>query len=120
MNTELALIDDWYELTRYLTERVAAFPRTHRHTLGAKIADHCDTLLAELVRARYAPRGQAKLDALRTANVELEVLRFRLRLAHDLKALAHDAHRHALERLQACGRQLGGWVRSLEPRPEPK
>jgi hypothetical protein len=120
MNTELALIDDWYELTRYLAERVATFPRAHRYTLGATIAGQCDALLADLVRARYMPRGAAKLDLLRAVNVELEVLRFRLRLAHDLKALAHNAHGHALERLQGCGRQLGGWVRSLEPKAEPK
>ncbi len=106
MNTELALVDDWYELTRYLAERVATFPRAHRYTLG--------------VRARYLPRGATKLDLLRTVNVELEVLRFRLRLAHDLKALPHQSHEHALYRVRACGRQLGGWVRSLEAKAEPK
>ncbi len=116
MSAELRLVDDWYELTRHLAERVERFPRGQRHGVGAEVNARCLAVLADLVRAKFAPAGPQKADTLRRANVELEVIRFLLRLAHDLKALPHDAHRHALERLQECGRQLGGWVKAVTTR----
>jgi len=112
MSVELQLVDDCYELTRDLADRVDRFPRAQRHGVGAEINARCLTVLADLIRAKFAPPGPAKAEPLRRANVELEVLRFLLRLAHDRMALSHDAHRHVLERLQAVGRQLGGWIKS--------
>lgn len=50
---------------------------------------------------------------LKTANVSLEVLRFQLRLAADLKALPHAGHEHILRLAHGVGTQVGGWLRSL-------
>jgi len=118
MATELLLIEDWYAVTRLLTDRIAKFPRLHRYSLGQHIASNCCEILADLIRAKYMPGGERKLQLLRQINVELEVLRFRLRLAHDLGALPHGAHRTSLERVMNCGKQLGGWIKLLDRKPQ--
>ncbi len=79
MSAELPVIADCYALTLDLTRRVEKFPRHHRATLGAELADRCRAVLAGLIRARYAaPTDRPSLLA--AANVELELLRFGLRL----------------------------------------
>jgi hypothetical protein len=69
-------------------------------------------VLALLVRARYASPGD-RGELLAAVNVELEVLRFQLRLAKDLAALPLSSHGHALERLARVGAQVGGWLKSV-------
>jgi hypothetical protein len=49
---------------------------------------------------------------------KLEVLRFRVRLARDLKALPTTSHGHAAQLLEAVGAQVGGWLKS-QRRGEP-
>jgi hypothetical protein len=73
-------------------------------------------VLALLLRARYAGAGDAKAGLLASVNVELEVLRFQLRLAKDLAALPLNSHGHAVKRLGQVGAQVGGWIESLGKR----
>jgi hypothetical protein len=48
-------------------------------------------------------------------NAELEVLRFQIRLAKDLKALPVNSQGHAAGLI---GAQVGGWIKSLKPRTD--
>jgi len=93
-------------------KRVQQFPRSLRYGLGRSIEARTETLLALLIRAKYAPRGE-KDAILRETNVELEVLRFQIRQAVDLKALPLNGHLSVMEKLEAVGRQVGGWRKSL-------
>jgi hypothetical protein len=43
------------------------------------------------------------------------VLRFQLRLAKDLAALATSSHGHAAGLVEQVGGQVGGWLRALRP-----
>jgi hypothetical protein len=114
MSQELRVLQDFYDLSLYLSQRVLRFPRNVRYGLGLAIERRLQDLLALLVRAKYAPpTGKAPL--LRDANVELEVLRFQVRQAAELKALALGSQKHALERLGQVGQQVGGWLRALRP-----
>src|SRR5713101_7796806 len=81
MAAELQVIRDFYDLTHYLVGHVVKFPRHHRHSLGIDMERRLQVVLALLVQAKYAGAGDAKAALLAKANVELEVLRFQLRLA---------------------------------------
>jgi hypothetical protein len=112
MAQELQVIQDFQDLSVYLTARVLTFPRGVRYGLGLAMEQRLQVLLALLIRAKYAsPAGKA--PHLREANVELEVLRFQLRQALEVKALPIKSHRHAIERLTQVGNQVGGWLKAL-------
>ncbi len=115
MSKELKVIQDFEDLALYLVERVLKFPRNIRHGLGLAMEERLQALLALFVRAKYAARAD-KEPLLRDVNVELEVLRFQLRQATVLKALAANSQHHVLERLRQVGQQVGGWLKSLRPR----
>jgi hypothetical protein len=113
MAQELKVIEDFYELTSYLVGRIARFPRQHRYSLGTDMERRLQAVLALLIQAKYAAGGEDKSALLRTANVELEVLRFQLRLARDLAALAQSSHGHAIKLAAQVGSQIGGWLKAV-------
>ena len=120
MSAELQVIGDFYDLTRYLVDRIGKFPRHHRHSLGTDMEHRLQAVLALLLRAKYHGPGEGKGKLLADANVELEVLRFQLRLAHDLAALPTNSHGHSIRLLEGVGSQVGGWLRATRgatPRP---
>lgn len=118
MARELQVIDDCYELSCYLSRRVEKFPRHQRHTLGAGIEQQLQAILAQLIRAKFASGAEAKRGLLTEVNVELEVLRFQLRLAKDLTALPLTSHGHSAKLVEQVGTQVGGWLKTLRgPRP---
>jgi hypothetical protein len=91
---------------------VGKFPRDHRFTLGDRIQHRLYGLLELLLRATYAARSH-KRPLLQDANVELEILRHELRLALDLQLLSDRQIEHATRLIDAVGKQVGGWLRSV-------
>jgi hypothetical protein len=109
---ELKVIADCYDLALYLSQRVEKFPRSHRYTLGADIERRVQGLLGQLIRARYAT-PDARAGLLREVNADLEVLRFQVRLAKDLRALPVTSQGHAAGLIEGVGAQVGGWLKAL-------
>ena len=60
----------------------------------------------------------SKDEILRDVNIELEVLRFQIRQAVDLKALPQNGQLALIEKLVAVGQQVGGWRQGLFRQPE--
>ncbi|MEW6078707.1 MAG: diversity-generating retroelement protein Avd [Thermodesulfobacteriota bacterium] len=109
MAQELKVIQDFYDFTLWLISHTEKFPRHHRYSLGLAMENRLQRILELLLRAKYSRR---KTDFLNDANIELEVLRFQVRLSKDLKALPQKSHGHAAERMQSIGAQIGGWLAS--------
>lgn len=118
MSKELKVISDCYDLARYLSERVQKFPRSQRYTLGADMERRVQWTLAQLIRTKFTAGTSAKAHLLDEVNVELEVLRFQLRLAADLRALALVNQGHAFSLIEGVGVQVCGWLRALRGRHE--
>lgn len=119
MARELQVLDDCYELARYLSQRIEKFPRHQRHALGLEMERQLQSILARLIRAKFARGAEAKAVLLAEANVELEVLRFQVRLAKDLSALPLSSHGHAAKLVEQVGSQVGGWLRAVQARGNP-
>lgn len=107
MPKELKVVADFYDFTLWLIHHVEKFPRHHRYSLGRDIEARLQTILALLLRAKYS---KSKANYLADANIELEVLRFQLRLATDLAVLPRKSHCHAAEQTMNIGSQIGGWL----------
>jgi len=122
---ELPILRAFYDFVLWLAPKIAKFPRDHRFVLGERMERQLYVVLENLIRAKYT---RQRAPILQEVNVDLEILRFQLRLAKDLKCLPVKAYGLAAERLVEIGRQVGGWQRqartstALRPRagwPEP-
>ena len=108
MAEELKVIQDFYDLILWTVNHTSKFPRHHRHSLGVDMENRLQAILALLLRAKYTRDRFAFLDE---ANLELEILRFQVRLAKDLQLLSVKSYGHAAERMLDIGRQIGGWAK---------
>ncbi len=84
MAQELKVIADFYDLTLWLIQHTEKFPRHHRYSLGLAIETRLQGVLAMLLRAKYTHDKRVFLEE---ANLELEILRFQVRLAKDLSPI---------------------------------
>ena len=109
MPQELKVIADFYDFMLWLIRHTEKFPRHHRYSLGLAMENRLQGILELLLRAKYSKQ---KAGFLNDANIELEVLRFQVRLATDLGALPVKSHGHAAEVMQRIGAQIGGWLAS--------
>jgi len=105
---ELPIVRAYYDLILWLMPKIGKFPREHRVTLGQTIQRLLYEILAKLIRAKFS---RQRRDILEAVNVELEVLRFQIRLAKDLRCLSLQSYGQASQRLLDVGRQVGGWMR---------
>jgi len=117
MAQELQVIQDYYDLSLLVLKRVQQFPRNLRYGLGRSIELRTEHLLAMLIRAKYAPQSE-KDQILIEFNIELEVLRFQIRQAVELKAIPMNGQLVLIEKLTTVGQQVGGWRKSLQGRVE--
>lgn len=111
MSAELKVIADFYDFMLWLIRHTEKFPRHHRYSLGLAMETRLQTILALLLRAKYS---KGKKEALIQANLELEVLRFQMRLAKDLNVLPVRSHGYAAKSMNSIGAQVGGWLRGCK------
>jgi len=101
----------WYDVLKWLLERIDNFPKSQRFIFGQRLADHGIEVLELLVEAAYSSR---KVELLRRANRELEVLRWLVRLATDRGLLTGRQYEFSCAGLTECGRMVGGWLKQRE------
>ncbi|MFH0901541.1 MAG: diversity-generating retroelement protein Avd [Pseudomonadota bacterium] len=113
MTAELPVIIKTYDLLVKLVPWVAKFPRSHRFVLGERIENNLYDIFDNLIAARYSREPE---PILRQVNVDLEKLRFRIRLANDIQAMSVKQYEQASAALLEVGRMVGGWLRARQKR----
>ena len=105
---ELPIIRAFYDFVLWLSPKIAKFPRDQRFVLGERMERQLYEVLENLIRAKYTRSRKAILDQV---NLDLEILRFQIRLAKDQRCLSLKSYGMAAEGLADIGRQVGGWHR---------
>ena len=90
-NEPPVLLVKWYDVTKWLLDRVDSFPKNQRFVFGQRLADRTLNILEVLVNATYSPR---KAELLARANRDIEVLRRLIRMATDRKLLTPRQYEH--------------------------
>ena len=99
-----------HELLLWLIPHLDKFPRVRRFTLGERLESTLIEVLELLVEAAFS---RVKQDALKRANLRLEVVRHLWRLAHELQVIPLRQYEHGSRLMDDLGRQVGGWLRTL-------
>jgi len=95
-----------YDFVKWLIPLTVSFPRHQRFVLATAMQHAALGLQERLIAAVRLPNT---LEHLRLADVELDKLRFYLRLSADLGYMSLGQQRHAGQMLSDIGRLLGSW-----------
>ncbi|MDE0426803.1 MAG: diversity-generating retroelement protein Avd [Candidatus Poribacteria bacterium] len=98
-----------YDVIMWLMGRVEKFPRSQRFILGDRIINLCLDTLEILIEATYTRK---RLPLLQKANVQLEKLRFLIRLCHDFKLISAKQYAYISNEINEVGKLVGGWIKS--------
>jgi four helix bundle protein len=105
----MQVVPKTYDLILWLIPRLKHFPRDQRFLLGDRIQSAALDVLCLLIEANYT---RSRTGLLRSANLELEKLRYLVRLSSDLHYLNRRRYQHAAERIDEIGRLIGGWTKA--------
>lgn len=98
-----------YQFLLWLVPTLEKFPRSQKFLLGDRLQTQALAVLDSLIAATYSrERG----GHLRVANLDLEKLRFGIRLAKDLRHLDFTRYEHAARAIDEIGRMVGGWLKT--------
>lgn len=115
---DLPIIHKLIEAYKLWQEYLPHFPKTSRYTLGAKIDDFFIKTTECAYRTCYLS-GEQKLSQAKDASLNLDMLKFFLRVAWEIKALDNKKYATLSERLDEIGKMLGGWIRQLKEKLPP-
>ncbi len=95
-----------YDFIKWLIPVTIKFPRHQRFVVAQAMQQAALALQERLIEAVRLPN---RADPLRAADVELDKLRFYLRLSADLGYITLEQQRHAGQMLVEIGKMLGSW-----------
>ena len=108
--TTLIIEEKCREMMMYGYQALKQFPKHERHVLGAEIRLSMLQLQRLIITAfkRYH-----KKTTLTDLDIELAILKRRVRLAKDLHYLDIKKYQLWVEQLVELGKMIGGWIRSV-------
>ena len=90
-------------------------PKKLRHSLGEKIDSYFLDTIELLFVASYLGKEQ-KLPYLQKAGNKLDILKFFLQIAWEIKAIDNKKYILLSEQLNEIGKMIGGWSKGLQKR----
>jgi hypothetical protein len=109
LSQESPLFSKTFDLLVYLLPAVEKFPRSQRVVLGRRIQEISLGFLDLLLAARKCSNKE-RPGLLRQADVELDRLRYTVRLCHEVDLLSQRQYRYASGLLAEVGKLLGTWI----------
>jgi hypothetical protein len=110
-NQHLLLYFKFYQLTKYLYERVRNFPKQYKYSLGQNILDLSWSCLDLLVAANAFSREEKHLKVV-SLSIAFDCLKVRLRMAQETGALSVKQYVHLQSfYLKEVGEMIGGWLK---------
>jgi hypothetical protein len=106
---ELKLLQKTYDMIQYGYICLRQYPKSEKHTLAAETKRAMFGLLEAIVMAN---KRYYKKNAIQDADVQLDILRYYVRLARDLGFLPVGKYENWSKMLSEIGKMVGGWLKS--------
>jgi len=106
-NKEIRVLPLIYDLLLWYAPKLGQYPKSYKFTLGQRVTDGMLNILEAVIEAKYAAKKKAHF--LRRANLELEKLRFLIRLSKDLQCINLKTYEFASVKINEIGKMVGGW-----------
>ncbi len=101
-----------FELLKYSIPLLEKLPRSQKFIIGDRIETKMLDIQEKLIEAYYTKHN--KVDILRNVNIQLEQLRYLVRLLHEMKYVNTEKYGTLSEKINEVGRMCGGWEKSLQ------
>lgn len=106
---DLKVYKDVHNLILLLFHGVRTFPREHKYTIGQDMKRDGIVLVRSLYRANKAKSKKQYLDEFFD---DFEVLKFEIRICHELRLLTGSKYAEIAALLEEIGKQVTGWRKS--------
>lgn len=103
------VVEKHYKLILWMLPKIANFPKDQRFLLADRIERILLDILELLIEAVYSKR---KRDILIRVNLKLDVLRFMMRIAKDMKYVSVKGYDYFCQLVLEIGRMVGGWMKT--------
>jgi 23S rRNA-intervening sequence protein len=108
MAKEVDAITKLYDFILWIIPKLEKYPRSQKYILADRIQSLTLDILELLIEAAYSKK---KDDALRSANLKLEKLRYLIRLSKDLHFLNITSYEFSARSINDIGSSVGGWLK---------
>ena len=102
------VVEKHYKLILWMLPKIANFPKDQRFLLADRIEKILLDILEMLIGAVYS---KAKRDILIKVNLKLDVLRFIMRIAKDMKYVSVAGYDFFCQSTIEIGKMVGGWLK---------
>jgi hypothetical protein len=107
--SDLLIIEKCIDCFKYLHNALNYFPKSEKFVLAADIRNEFFEMLSLFLTAN---KSRDKKKYLFEADIKLDLLRFKIRIAKDLKLLNLKQYEILSRQLTEIGKMLGGWIKS--------
>lgn len=107
---DIPIIKKTSELYKAFHEYRRLIPKQDRFTIYEKSEDSIVSILELLLEAGYTKTNKAII--LEKASVQLNILRFFIRMLKEVRSLDNKKYIILQEMIDEIGKMLGGWIRS--------
>jgi len=107
MYNHLIAFQKAYDIVLYCVPLLNKFPKSQRFTLGEEIEKGLLRIVRCLMRG-VSERGDARMDAWKSASQELDEVRVLFRLAKDLHFISVRQYGIVAEKMNGVGKCIGG------------
>lgn len=109
MKSEILAVTKLYDIILWLLPQVEKFPRDYKFTIGDRLINNLLDSLETIIEAAYT---KDKTYLLRKLNLQLEKLRYMIRLSKDIRALSVKKYAYISGEIDELGRMIGGWLKT--------
>ncbi len=102
------VVEKHYKLILWMLPKIADFPRDQRFLLADRIEKILLNILEMLIEANYSKQ---KREILIRVNLKLDVLRFMMRIAKDMKYVSLNGYDFFCQSVIEIGKMVGGWLK---------
>jgi len=103
------IVEKHYQLILWMLPKIANFPKDQRFLLADRIERVLLDILEMLIEAVYS---KEKRGILIRVNLKLDVLRFMMRIAKDMKYVNVNSYDFFCQQAIEVGRMAGGWLKT--------
>ena len=109
---EIPILPRLYDLILWFSPKISQFRKKYKYALGDRITNCFLDILELIIEAKYS--SKKKDHFLRKANLNLEKLRFLIRLAKDLQCLSIKSYEYGAKQINEIGKMVGGWEKHVK------
>ena len=109
----LSIIQKLVGIYKLWHEIVHNFSKDSRYTLGAKIDSLFLEVIENIIKAGYSDKAEKQIF-LKRASAKLDLVKFFLQIAWEIKSLDNKKYINISEKLNEVGKMLGGWLKSVK------